>query len=129
MHERGWHPHGFDINPAVARGRFPITVAPAFNASFVPQVDALLCREVIEHVENWPEFLTELTRAVKPHGLLQVQTPMPSEMHPNIYQEDHLQIFAPGILEAEISKRGFQIIESRRWTDVQAGQVLIARKH
>lgn len=127
MSRRGWSPIGFDINPAI-RSPHPTIVAPAFKAWFVPQVDCLLCREVIEHVEDWRSFLGELCTAVKRAGLLQIQTPQPHEFHENIYQEDHLQIFKPGILEALVAAKGFDIIESRRWAEVQAGQVFIARK-
>ncbi len=128
---RGWMPCiGFDINPATAgRTHFPVIVAPRFNASYVPRMDAVLSREVIEHIEDWREHLQELANATKPGGLLQIQTPIPDEIsHSHIYQSDHLQIFRDGILQNHVSKLGFDILDSRTWNKDQSGQAFLARK-
>jgi SAM-dependent methyltransferase len=129
MSRRGWHPHGFDINPASAgQTEYPTTIAAVFNAAHVPQFSAILCREVIEHVPDWEDLLLQISRATKHGGLVQIQTPLPGLDHPNVYQADHLQLFAPGILEDRLRKLDFTIIESRQWTEVQQGQAFLARK-
>jgi SAM-dependent methyltransferase len=121
MQDRGWSVHGFDVNPAADLGPHT-TIAPAFRADLFPrQYDAVLCREVVEHVPDWRDFLGQLAAVTRPGGLVQVQTPRPwHEPHPTPYQRAHLQLFAPPALRRELERVGLSVIEDRQWLMGQA---------
>ena len=79
MQKRGWRVHGFDVTEA-SRQPGCSTIAPEFKASLFPQrYHAVLCREVIEHVDHQMQFLTELANVTERGGFLQVQTPRPTD--------------------------------------------------
>lgn len=116
MADLGWSVHGWDCNPASYREGCT-TVTPFFAAHFFPQrYDAILCREVIEHVPGWRQFIVELTVALHRGGLLQIQTPQPmGEAHPIPYQKAHLQLFKPNMLLEELKPLGFKVWDARDW--------------
>lgn len=121
----GWSIHGFDVTP-LARTGSHVTVASRFDARLFPRrYGAVLCREVIEHVPDWQDLLDQCHQVVLPFGLFQLQTPRPcSTPDPIVYQEAHLQIFNPERLVAEVSRRGFELLESLLW---QNGQCYLFR--
>lgn len=126
MQESGWRVHGFDVNPTADYGPH-VTIAPKFRADLFPQqYDAVNCREVIEHIEDWREFLDELFKATKTGGLCQVQTPKPiGFIHPDIYQKFHLQIFSVPALADAVRQAGFVILDKWEWG---IGQAVLLRK-
>jgi 2-polyprenyl-3-methyl-5-hydroxy-6-metoxy-1,4-benzoquinol methylase len=125
MQADGWSVHGFDINPAANLGPHT-TIAPRFSALlFARRYDAVLCREVIEHIPGWRAMLLECVRATADRGLFQVQTPRPTRTpNPIGYQRYHLQLFSPLALRSELERAGFQIVDVRLW---EAGQAWLCR--
>lgn len=121
MQDRGWRVHGFDVNAASHFGPHT-TIAPHFAASLFPQrYDAIMCREVIEHVENWRLLLSEAHKALDPGGLFQLQTPRPwYEPHPIPYQRGHLQLFTPSVVRWWLERCGFEVLDYRLWDYGQA---------
>lgn len=120
MKELGWTTYGFDIQKMMD---YENTLEyPYFAAHLFPlQFDAILCREVIEHVDGWHWFLSELATATKRGGLLQLQTPRPSPDKPgHVYQAGHLQVFSPKALEREALSHGFGVLDRLLWDSGQA---------
>lgn len=121
MHNMGWPVHGFDVTED-AHQPGCTTIAPYFAASLFPQrYHAVLCREVIEHVETPRQFLVELHAVLHHDGLLQIQTPRPwKEPHGVPYQKAHLQLFSPAQLELMVTQLGFHVLDRRFWDYGQA---------
>lgn len=127
--DHGWRVHGFDV---IEEARQPgcSTIYPYFAASLFPQLyHAVLCKDVLEHVEGWRGFVSELTAVVHRNGILQLQTPRPmDEQSPTCYQPAHLFIISPNELERAMRDLGFTILDKRQWdgTDTgPAGQALL----
>lgn len=130
MAQRGWSVHGFDVCPAAKTWSPPgdhVTVAPALSASLFPQrYDAVMAREVLEHVPDWRGFLAECHALTARDGLFQLQTPRPGECPaPEPYQRWHLQLFTPFVLCSWLERLGFTVIETRLWP---LGQVHLCRR-
>lgn len=125
MQQGNWSVHGFDINPAAAVPGCT-TIAPFFAAHFFPQrYDAILCKDVLEHVSGWRQLLVEMTAALNRDGLLQLQTPTPwHEPHGIPYQAAHLQLFSPKALESAVCRLGYTVLDRRFW---DMGQALLLR--
>jgi uncharacterized protein (DUF779 family) len=120
--EHGWRVHGFDVIEA-ARQPGCSTIHPYFAASLFPQVyHAVMCREVLEHVEGWRGFLSELAAVTARNGILQLQTPRPMATNsPTCYQPAHLFIVSPAALERAVRDLGFTILDSRQWEGTDVG--------
>lgn len=116
MQDRGWAVHGFDVIRPPYDGPH-VTVAPHFSAALFPQqYAAVLCREVIEHVEGWRDLLTECHAATARDGLFQLQTPRPWHLqHPIPYQRYHLQLLSPAIVRYWLERLGFIVLDFRLW--------------
>jgi len=121
MADRGWSVHGFDVIPQAKTGDH-ITVSDRFHASLFPRrYQAVLCREVIEHVPDWRSMLGELLAVTAPGGIFQLQTPRPWTEPSTIgYQRFHLQLFSPFTIRYWLGTVGFEIIESLLWPEGQA---------
>jgi hypothetical protein len=77
--EHGWRVHGFDVIEA-ARQPGCSTIHPYFAASLFPQVyHAVMCREVLEHVEGWRGFI-RIDRRYRPQRNITVADP-PADGH------------------------------------------------
>jgi len=126
MRRRGWACVGWDVT---AEGRPAGTVvADAFTADqFARPFDALLCREVLEHVPDPRALLAELHAATAPGGVCQVTTPRPIDdgARVEVYQPAHLRAYAPDRLVAELTAAGFDVIESDVW---EMGQRHVCRR-
>ncbi len=122
----GWNVHGFDVNPHGDYGPHT-TIYPFFAAHLFPGLfDAVLCRDVIEHVEGWRALLMELWRATKPGGLVQIQTPRPTSGPTSIvHQRHHLQIFSVGELDRWCRWAGLEPFARKDW---ETGQALLCRR-
>jgi 2-polyprenyl-3-methyl-5-hydroxy-6-metoxy-1,4-benzoquinol methylase len=127
MERDGWSVHGFDVIPQAYLGEHTTICTSGFRAGLFPQrYDAILCREVLEHVPDWRQLLAEIHQALDPGGLLQLQTPRPWDVPLWIpYQQTHLQIFAPLVLCYWLERIGFAICDYRFW---DAGQCWMAQK-
>lgn len=121
MQRRGWSVHGFEVYTPPYAGPH-VTIADKFDAKLFPQqYDAVLCREVLEHIEDWRGMLKQLFAVTKPGGTCQVQTPRPwHSFDPIPYQKYHLQLFNPAVLKREMEIVGFEIAGRLLWTFGQA---------
>jgi 2-polyprenyl-3-methyl-5-hydroxy-6-metoxy-1,4-benzoquinol methylase len=125
MQRRGWSVHGFDVFRPSYYGDH-VTVAPHFSRWLFPRrYDAILCREVIEHIPCPNQFIREIHGALNPGGLLQLQTPRPqSQFHGIPYQSAHLHLASPTQFRAMLERSHFTILETLMW---ELGQVAICR--
>lgn len=126
MASLGYRVHGFDVCKAAEQPGCT-TISPFFAASLFPrQYDQVMCREVIEHVEGPRQFLVELVDVTKRGGLLQLQTPRPTNRDERIvYQRAHLQIYSPVMLERNFRELGLHVLDKRIWA---TGQCYLMRK-
>lgn len=126
MQARGWSVHGFEIFKPSYFGPH-VTVAPVFTAALFPQqYDAVLCRETLEHVDDWVGLLTEISKVTAPGGLFQLQCPRPWHTNHHItYQKTHLQAIPPHILEQKITEKKFAILDKWLW---EAGQAYMLQR-
>lgn len=116
MASRGWSVHGFDVSEESAHPGCT-TIAPEFLASLFPRrYDAVLCREVIEHVIDPRKMVSELLGACNPGGFVQIQTPRPmATPDPIPYQTAHLQIISPAAMELMVRDAGGVITARQVW--------------
>lgn len=129
MAERGFSVHGFDVIPEAHREGCT-TIAPVFMASlFKQKFHAVLCREVIEHVETPMQFITELYHVTAKGGFLQIQTPRPDPgNNQHAYQWAHLVILSPFWIRYWVEKLGFEIKDYRIYGDIEGGQMWLCKK-
>ena len=71
--------------------------------------DLVCCFEVLEHVDDWQTFLARLAGAAGRHLLVSFPT---GRMRPFEVNVGHLRNFAPGEVEAELSKAGFRPVRT-----------------
>lgn len=116
MQDRGYSVHGFDVIPEAARPGCT-TIAPTFQASLFPQCyHAVLCREVIEHVDTPMQFITDLANVTAKGGFLQLQTPRPTAaFNPIGYQGAHICLLSPLWIRYWVERLGFEIKDYRFW--------------
>ncbi len=129
MRRKGWSVHGFDVSQKSYRGDHT-TIAPVFSANLFPQQsEAVLCREVVEHVEGYRQFLDECYHVTAKGGLFQIQTPRPcppgSENFDIAYQREHLLLFSAAALQNALVRNGFEMLDSHIWS---GGQGYLLRK-
>lgn len=126
MRSLGWTTYGFDVS---AQGRpGEAVIAPVFQASlFATRFEAVLAREVLEHVEDGKDLLYQLREVLMPGGLLQITTPRPIETGNEMrcYQRAHLVLWDPACLRGYLGFLGFEVEESEVW---QLGQRYTVRK-
>lgn len=117
----GWMVHGFDVFPPVYAGPH-VTVGKVFSRWLFPRrYAAVLCREVVEHVESPDLMLHELHGVAYPGGLVQVQTPRPQDAyHPIVYQLAHLVVIHPLQLQKMLKGAMLDVLDSREWSLGQA---------
>lgn len=118
MRDRGYESHGFDVMPEALEFDESIVIAPSFRPELFDGVKfgAILMREVIEHLDDWRQQLLFCREVMAPGGLLQVQTPRPTQaVNELTYQRLHLQIFSPAALKLAFLTLGFEIVDDFRW--------------
>lgn len=120
MRERGWGAFGYDVCKGAgwAAPGNRIETGPFFNRWLFNEkkFGAILCREVIEHVEGWRHLLHEVYHSLAPGGLFQVQTPRPTTKPLlQIYARQHLRIFSPASLENALVAHNFEILDGWVW--------------
>lgn len=113
----GWDVSGWDVVPSLSPAP-NLRYGPAFSRwAFPRRFDAVMCREVLEHVESPDLLLHELAGAALPGGLVQVQTPRPLDdaAHPFAYQTAHLCLIPPDRLKAMLSRAGLVVVDELVW--------------
>lgn len=109
---------GIDVDPDVIdeakrlNPQHDFIVASATSLPFPDNsFDTVLCLEVIEHLDDYHQFLTEARRVLSPGGVLIVSTPNPNK-YPNPY---HVREIAYSELRSAISI-GFDVSEARGYS-------------
>ncbi len=129
MWSAGWETLGWDVTFA-GRPR-GIVMSPEFRANlFWQRFDAVLCREVLEHIPDGHRLLRELFEVTRPGGLCQLTTPKPMASlaeckYLRCYQWAHLCLWHPDRLRDELESIGFAIVECEIW---ELGQRYLMRK-
>ncbi len=125
MQSLGWSVHGFDVTPPHYFGPH-VTVAPVFHRWLFPRrYAAVLCREVLEHVECPELLLHELHGVCLPGGMVQVQTPIPLDHYHWIpYQSQHLFLASPTGLRQMLHTAMLDVLDERHW---EIGQAYLCR--
>lgn len=104
---------GLDIDSPVTREQgvaddlYDGTQFPYQNETF----DSALCNQVLEHVFNPDQFLTEINRVLKPGGKLLLTVPFVWDEHEQPYDYARYSSFG---LSALLDKNGFKIISHRK---------------
>jgi SAM-dependent methyltransferase len=106
--------------PAKAVIRSDITKIPLPDAS----LDALLCTEVLEHVEAPLDAVVEFARLLRPGGRLMLTVPLASRIHrvPTHFYGG----LGPDFFECSLTGRGFHLDELRplgSWTQFMAQEL------
>jgi SAM-dependent methyltransferase len=104
---------GLDIDSPVSRQR---DVADVFYAGkdfpFEPgSFDAVLCNQVLEHVFNPDEFLSEIGRVLRPGGKLLLTVPFVWDEHEQPWDYARYSSFG---LRALLEKQGLRIVSHRK---------------
>jgi len=103
------------------------------DACFLPIktniIDAVICSEVIEHLEEPHSILEEIVRVLKPKGKLVISTPNKESMFLQIqnslriprlhdwrYVESHFQVYSPKEFDALLEEHGFRIKKKAKST-------------
>ncbi|MHB8910146.1 MAG: class I SAM-dependent methyltransferase [Syntrophales bacterium] len=85
--------------------------------------DVVTMFDVLEHVQDPCALVSEVSRALKPDGLLVVQSPNLTSFMAWLLKEnwnwltpqDHLYHFTPGALSRLLKDGGFTVVEMRTW--------------
>ena len=92
-----------------------VVVAEIGNQAFpLPDnsFDVVFTKSVIEHVENWEQFLTEINRVLKPGGSVIVMTPDWSSQKVNFYDDPtHIRPYTKRALDRVLRMTGFDDIQ------------------
>ena len=96
-----------DINAKVIVAEIGEQAFPLPDNSF----DVVFTKSVIEHVENWEQFLSEIHRVLKPGGSIVVMTPNWSSQGSNFYDDPtHLRPYTARTLDRVLRMTGFDNI-------------------
>jgi SAM-dependent methyltransferase len=82
-------------------------VFPILSCSF----DSVLCNQVLEHVFNPDEFLSEIRRVLKPNGKLLLTVPFVWDEHEQPYDYARYSSFG---LKSLLEKNGFYVLEHEK---------------
>jgi len=102
---------------------FALSVASALRLPFADHsFDKIICSEVLEHIADYQQALTEIYRVLKPQGLLAVSVPrywpekicwwLSDEYHAN--EGGHLRIFRASALRQDVERFGMHFLR-RHW--------------
>lgn len=137
MQENGYDCWGFDVIPEIKKyipkafsiSEDRIVIGEQFEASlFNKQFDIVVCREVIEHVDDPFEMLNQIKMSLTPNGVAQIQTPQYSNDLTLWNQTAHLLCFEPSMLEKAIRYIGMEPIKDKClfWNGGQCWTVKLA---
>jgi SAM-dependent methyltransferase len=86
--------------------------APSLAASY----DAIILFDVIEHIEDLPEFLSSSLYHLKPGGYVFINVPALQSLYSKFdVAVGHLRRYTKATLEAELAKAGVRKIDDRYW--------------
>ncbi len=116
--------YGFDISKEAVRlakkRKFisQIFVGDLLMPETLPkkQFDVVVCSEVIEHIDEWENALSNMSALVKKNGHVLITVPYDMEkwtVH-DTYAH-HYRRYEKGQMEKELKKNGFNIVESFTW--------------
>jgi hypothetical protein len=125
MQSLGWAVHGFEVFAPPYAGPH-VTVGKVFSRWLFPlRYAAVMCREVIEHVESPDLLLHELHGAACAGGLVQVQTPRTIDRYrPETHQVAHLCVLSPARLRVMLDRAMLDVLDAREW---EIGQAYLCR--
>lgn len=90
-------------------------IADACNLPFEHGAfECILCSEVIEHIDDYDKAIGEMSRLLKPGGILLITWPFIYGMHD--FPADHNR-FSEFAMEKNLKRHGFAIIQIRRRGD------------
>lgn len=104
---------GLDIDSAASRARkqadyfYDGKLFPLSDASF----DAVLCNQVLEHVFNPEEFLSEIVRVMKPGGRLLLTVPFVWDEHEQPFDYARYTSFG---LRALLERSGLKVVRQEK---------------
>lgn len=127
LRERYKHVTGIEIDPtyrdqilkvvngagALVFGRFP-EVSQKWNSE---SFDFITGMDVLEHIENGPEFMAEILRLLKPDGTVVLMAPFKTDQDPldaNQYVPEHVWIYTESFLKEWFSEM-FEEVITDRW--------------
>ena len=133
MADKGFDVSGFDVSAsarakAIANGisESRLKVSPSFSSTiFGREFDGITCREVIEHVPNPNDLLTNIYTSLRSNGVAQIQTPVFSQSVRFWECQQHLRCYSVGSLIISAERVGLQFIDSLLWS---GGMCLTFRK-
>jgi SAM-dependent methyltransferase len=111
-----------DLLPAQCAPHAIATILLAANAQNLPfpdrEFDAIICREVLEHIPDYARTLAELQRILKPGGILLISVParlserICHRLDENWYRKSgHVHVFVKKALLAELGASGWRVIK------------------
>jgi 2-polyprenyl-3-methyl-5-hydroxy-6-metoxy-1,4-benzoquinol methylase len=114
----GYQAFGYDIDPKVSADYYSLKEIP--NRFF----EAVVCFDVIEHVDNPQKLLKDISKKLKINGLLLITTPNRLGITGRIIKNKfwglapggHKNIFTISQLQKILKKAGFKIIQTK--TDI-----------
>lgn len=125
LRRRKMVPYGFDVFEYLTKEKNVVVSASISHSLWSIKFDAIMCREVLEHVGNWQSCLLEMRLALKDKGVLMIQTPVPTnERHPIPHQQGHFRVFSHAALRKYVETIGFNITDAMVW---DAGQLIVGQ--
>lgn len=118
----GWDFPGPHLERLTEQG-FEVLAAPITSASEPPEADAFVLNQVIEHFAEPDRLLDVLHRALRPGGLLFVETPRTDSLDARWFRSGHwggyhfprhLVLFDEGNLARLVESKGFRVVERAR---------------
>lgn len=127
---RGWRTAAVELSPelaAMARTRVPAAVVVTGDAVTTPdwpwpgQADAVVALDVLEHVTDPEALLARCRAALRPGGLLLLQTPNARSLRarlqggrwPMLDPAQHLFLYPPRELRGALERAGFAVVACR----------------
>jgi 2-polyprenyl-3-methyl-5-hydroxy-6-metoxy-1,4-benzoquinol methylase len=93
------HIHGVDVR-----------LMSAYNIKFDSKFDNILMADVIEHLKQPDEVMSNILKVIKTNGFLFITTP-PKRKNGILHDEYHYREYSPEELQEYVEKFGFRLVE------------------